>query len=277
VSQTVDSPYKSRLAGEALNKFRLTRPNSAGAAVYCDAGEKPEGPVGAYTADTDPCTITLLANKEGTVRCIAVGTFSILAPVFTQDDGKIDDVNTGYRVGYALEACTVAGQEIEVLPDPGYVSISNAAAATGVGATSTSEEDIDVTAFVPVNELRAGKHIRVKAWGIVTDQDSTPQCDVKLYANTELIATATVAAAADNDQCIIEADIIIRTLGATGTLIALAKTSFDAAGTGVISALKAQATEDISAGITFKCTATFNASHADNDFRLDGLTVEQLN
>jgi len=277
VSQLTDHPSLTRTAGEDLLDRRLVRLNSSNELVYCDAGEVPLGPIGENVSDGDDIAVALLTNKEGTFQGVAAGTFSLLAPLYTQADGKIDDINTGVRIGWALEACSYAAQYIEFLPDLAQVAIVNAAAATAVGASSTDEEDIDVTAFIPANNIRAGSMFRIKACGIVVDQDSTPQCDVKLYAGTELIATATVAAAADNDQCIIEADLVVRTIGSSGTLIALAKTSFDAAGTALVSALKASATEDTTSGLTIKCTATFSASHADNSFRLDLLSVEQLN
>ncbi|HUT10170.1 MAG TPA: hypothetical protein VMY42_06715 [Thermoguttaceae bacterium] len=276
MAQLMDVATKTATTAEAITQHRLVRFDSSLDYVYCDSGELPIGPVDRYRASGVEAMAQILANKPGTVKLTASGAISALARVFTADDGKITATNTGVLVGVALLAATADGDVIEVLPDLKRVPYVNTVADSVKGATSTAEVDCGITFTVPANELIAGSIIRVRAQGIVVDQDTTPQCDVKLYAGTEIIATATVGAAADNDQCLILADIVIRTIGSSGTLVAFAAVSFDAAATALGSALKASATEDTTSGLTIKCTVQFNASHADNTFRLDMLEVEHI-
>lgn len=270
-----DTPDLSLDAGEALAKYRLARHNSSGDAVYADAGEKPLGSVHAAVASGSPVTIHLL-GKEGTLILMASGAVSQFADVYTAADGKVSATNSGFKVGMALTSASADGDLIEVLPDPGFVAFANAAASSAVGASSTDENDFDVTHFVPAQVIKAGTCIRVRASGLCIGAVTTPQLDIRLYAGTEIIATATVAAAATNDQWLIAADIIIRTIGASGTLYATAMDSNDAAGTAIDINLKAQATEDTTAGLTIKASAQFDASNAGNTARLDALVVEVL-
>lgn len=274
--QQNDSGVLTLTSAEALVMYRLVRRDASGNAVYCDAGEYPLGPTYEDIAITTPISVTMLKNKVGTIELMASGAITQFADVFTDDDGKITATNTGVRVGIALVAATADGDVIEVQPDVARVPYVNTAAATAIGASTTDATAIDVTHTVPASELKAGSIIRVKAAGLVVDQDSTPQFDLKLYAGTELIATATVAAAADNDQAIIEAVIVIRSIGTSGTLIAAVKSVIDAAGTAVAVNNKAQATETTAAGLLIYLTGTFDASHADNSFRLDILEVEHI-
>jgi len=276
MAKQMDVATLTATTAEAITQHRLVRHDSSLNLVYADAGEMPLGPVDRVVASGDEASVALLANKCGTIKLTASGAISAGARVFTAADGKISATNSMILVGTALEAATADGDVIEVLPDLKRVAYVNTAADSVKGASSTSEVDCGITVTIPAIEILTGSVFRIRAEGLVTDQDSTPQCDVKLYVGTEVIATATVAAAADNDQCIILADVVVRTSGASGKLKALAATSFDAAGTALVSALKAEASEDLSSGAAVKCTVTFGASHADNKFRLDTLQVEHL-
>jgi len=277
MAEQKDVALLTATTGEALNKHRLVRFDSSGELVYCDAGEMPLGPNRAYAADGDETGIELLANKCGTVKCVASAAISSArVPVYTADDGKVSTTNTGICVGLALNTASGDGSIVEVLPMLKRVPYVNTAADSVKGASSTTETDCGITFDLPASELMAGSLIRIKAAGIVTDQDSTPQCTVKLYLGTEAIATAVVAAAADNDECLILADVVVRSLGATGKLIGAVGWAFDAAGTAVGTRIKAEASEDTTSGLTVKCTVQFDASHADNKFRLDILEVEHL-
>lgn len=271
----IDTADMTLVSAEALEQYRLVRHDANGNAVYCDAGEFPLGPTYNYIALGGTIALMLLLNKAGTVELQSEGAVTKFADVFTAADGKIAATNSGVRVGVALGTAAGADSIIQVLPDLQRVPYVNVAASAVIGPTSTAEADFDKSIAIPASEIKAGSIFRVRAWGIVTDQDTTPQCDVRLKIGTETIATATVAAAANDDQWLIEADIVIRTIGVSGTIVAFAAVSFDAAATALGSALKASATEDTTSGLTIKCTGQFDASHADNKVRLDGLVVEQ--
>ena len=259
-------------AAENLEKNRLIRRDASGNAVYCDAGEYPVGVTTRYTASGFPVS-AILFNKEGTLRISAAGAITAYEDAYTADDGQIAATNTGVRVGTVLETAAT-NAIVDVLGDLDRVPMVNVAASAAIGATSTSAADFDKTFAIPAQELKAGSIIKVKACGIVVGQDSTPQFDVKLYAGTEVVASVTVAAAATNDQFTIIADIVIRTIGSSGTMIAQVSHICDAAGTAIGVRNMAVATETTVAGLTIKCSGQFNASHASNTARLDILEVE---
>lgn len=273
----VDVPLKTAMAGEDLIQHRLVRYNSSGAWVYADAGEMPVGPVRALVANTKPVAAELAQNKPGTIKCVASAAISSLFQrVYSAADGKISTTNTGVLLGINMNTASGDGSVVEVLPMIRRVPMVNVAASALIGATSTAEADFDKTFDIPAAELVAGSIIRVKAAGLVVNQDSTPQLDIRLYAGTEVIATITVAAAATNDQFVIDAEIVIRTIGSSGTLVAMVRGVCDAAGSSVVTANKAQVTEDTTGGLTIKVSGQFNASHASNTVRLDILEVEHV-
>jgi len=269
-----DTPDLCLLAGENLEKNRLVRLDASGDWVYCDAGEYPLAVTTRYTADGAPAT-GLLFNKEGTLRVTAAGSITIYEDAFTAADGKISATNSGVRVGKVLQTAAASGI-VDVVADLDRVPMVNTAASAAIGASSTAEADFDKTCSIPAQDLKAGSIIRVHACGIVVGQDTTPQFDVKLYAGTEVVATVTVAAAATNDQFTITAEIVVRTIGASGTIIAQVSHVCDAAGTAIQVRNMAVATESTASGLTIKCSGQFNASHASNTARLDILEVEHL-
>lgn len=277
MSQEFACPEITRNSGEALAQFRLARINSSNALVYADAGEMPDGRVMAYTGSGLPTTLQLLRHYGGTVRLMAAAAVStLLAPVYAAADGKVSTTNTGILVGYALETASGDGAIFEVLPCLKRVPMVTTAASANIGASSTSALSFGQTFTIPAVELVAGSILRIKASGIVVGVDSTPQHDVRLVVGTETIATATVAAAAANDQFNIEAEVVFRAVGGSGSLIGQTKDAHDAAGIGALYVNKAAASEDTTGGLTVDVTGQFNASHASNLARLDLLVVEHL-
>ena len=139
MSQRRDS--MSRIAGEALERFRLTRPDSAGLAVYCDAGEIPEGPAQDYTASGDPVWLPFLRAMVGTTKVVAADSFAFLAPLYSAADGKVSDTISGCQVGIAMELAGAAGDIIEMLP--AVVGNKIAVGAYGSGQTPLTGADPD--------------------------------------------------------------------------------------------------------------------------------------
>jgi len=276
--QRRDGADISLAAAEALERYRLMREDAAGQAVYCDAGEVPLGPTGAYAA-SGAAVNAALPNKAGTVICIAaaaVTTVNGMAEVFTADDGKVSAVNSGVRFGWALTDATADGDRIEVMPDVALVPYRNTVASSVITDT-TDETAFDLSLAIPAQNLRAGDVIRVRAQGIALDQNGTDTCTIKLYAGTEEIVSTGAVTIADNDVFFIDAEIVVRTIGASGTLVAGGIVGFGVEGTATAKPFKkASATEDTTAGLTIALKATFSAAHADNQVRLDVLTIEHL-
>lgn len=269
-------PFLTRITGEAINCYRLMRLNSSNQWVFCDAGEMPLAVAESFMASALPLTGRLLRRYPGTVELTASGAIDQFAKVYSAADGKISMTNTGVCVGMALAAASGNGSVIEVLPEVQRVPYVNTAASAAVGASSTAEADFDKTFFIPASELKAGSIVRIRASGLCVGAVTAPQLDIRLYAGTEVLATITNADVVTADQFLIEGEFVVRTLGASGTLVGAFAHILDAAGTAIGVRNKAEATEDTTAGLTIKLSAQFDASNAGNTARLDTLVVEHL-
>ncbi len=275
MSQQLDSPHLTADTAEEILRHRLVRFNAAGKFVYCDAGEMPLGPVPRRVANGDPAAAEILRNKPGTIQVVCAGAYARGARVFTAADGKVSTTNSGILVGELLAASGGDGAIVECLPDLRRVPYVNVAPSAVITDTSV-ETAFDKSLHIPAAELVAGSVLRVKASGIVLDQNSTNTCVLRLKAGTETILTTAALQIADNDQFMIMADIVIREVGETGKLVAVAGQAYDAAGDAFDVNNKAEATEDMTAGLTLSLTAQFSAAHADNQIRLEILEVEHL-
>jgi len=143
---------------------------------------------------------------------------------------------------------------------------------------STVETAFDKSVTIRGEELQIGDVIHVFASGMVNDQNSTDTLTVKLYVGTEEIISLGAVDVADSDIFAIDAYITIRTLGASGTLVAVGTyVAPAAAGTAAPLAFrKASATEDISAAVAITVKGTWSVAHADNEVQLDCFIAELL-
>lgn len=124
----------------------------------------------------------------------------------------------------------------------------------------------------------AGKLLRVRAWGILSNT-GTPTLNLKVKAgSTVLAATGDVTLEADQTdvQWSLEVDIVCRTTGATGTVFAqgLARVGvvfYPMTNTAVSSAI------DLTAAITVGVTADWSAADSGNSISAHLITVEKGN
>jgi len=166
----------------------------------------------------------------------------------------------------------------------GGVIYRNVAASTAVSAT-TSETFFDKYATIDANTLKAGTVLKIRYQGIATATNSTDTLAIKCYLATGIVAgsitgTALISAAAvdvaNNDTFSGEATIIIRTAGASGTLVAsgLYKTTA-AEGTATMKDdITASTTVDTTVAQYLGVSATWSTNNAGNSCRLDVIAVE---
>lgn len=166
----------------------------------------------------------------------------------------------------------------------GGVAYRNVAASTALSNT-TSETMFSTMLTIPANTLKAGTVLKIRYQGIATATNSTDTLAIKLYIATvttagSITGTALISAAAvdvaDNNTFSGEAVVVIRTAGASGTLVADAKYKTTAAeGTATIK-------DDITASTTIDTTVaqyvgvsgTWSVASASNSCRLDIMVVE---
>ena len=124
----------------------------------------------------------------------------------------------------------------------------------------------------------AGKALRVKLWGWLSNV-ATPTLNLKVkFGSVVIAATGDVTLSADQTdvQVEIEVDIVTRTTGATGTVIAAGRARvgtvwYPMLNTAVSSAL------DLTSALVANVTADFSASDAGNSIKAAIILVEKLN
>ncbi len=161
----------------------------------------------------------------------------------------------------------------------GGVVYANTAASTAHSNTTT-EALFDTQYSIPANTLVAGNVIKVRFQGIATSTNSTDTLLIKLYIgglSGTAILTGTATDVANNNIFCGEATIVIRTTGASGTLVAIGSHSQvpAASGTAVpVFQITASTTIDTTAAQVVGVGADWSVASASNSCRLDILTVE---
>lgn len=183
----------------------------------------------------------------------------------------------GRLLGLSRMGRLVAGGNI-----PGVASLvaySNEAASSAISNTTT-ETAFDTSYTFPKNSLDAGQVIKIKWQGIATSTNSTDTLAIKVYIGGitgTLLFTHAATDVANNNVFMGEYELIVRTVGASGTVVGF--------GTGKsVPAAEGTATykDDILASTTIDTTAvqqvavsaTWSVASASNSVRLDFLTVE---
>lgn len=185
------------------------------------------------------------------------------------------DPSVGNFFGRAIEAATGGAATVRVLVWPNdaggrvlALAIEAASSAVTNTATETSFDNSILT--IPANTLNLGDVIRVRAQGIATATNSTDTLNVRLrLGTTAFIATGAVDVA-NNDIFTIDADVVIRTIGASGTAVASGYTAIGAAGTATARPqFAASTTIDTTAAISANISAVWSVQNVGNSCRLD--------
>jgi predicted RecA/RadA family phage recombinase len=145
---------------------------------------------------------------------------------------------------------------------------------------TTTETAFNKSVTIPAGRLKKGDVIRVRGQGIVTSQNAADTLTVQLkLGGTAGVQIATTGAVdpATNDLVYLEADLVVRTVGVGGTIVA---TGLQALGTpGTVTGkpfLKASTVVDTTITQDLVVTATWSAASASNVVRLDIFDVEFL-
>lgn len=276
MSQYVAAP-KTMTSGETMERCTLVKFVSGGTVAYCDAGDTPMGYIAnAVVTSGDPVAVHPLFNG-GTFQVQAAGAITAGASVYTADNGEVNDNPSGVHVGMALSTATAQGDIIEVMaiPQQGGLLYSSVAASAAVTNTTT-ETAFDKSLTLPAGALQAGDVVRIRFQGIATSTNSTDTLTIKAYIGaTEVMAIAAVDAA-NSDVFVGYCEVVIRTVGATGTCVAMGTGITDAAATAMGALYKASQAIDTTAANSVAVKATWSVASASNSCRLDILTVELL-
>lgn len=227
----------------------------------------------------------IAASALGAVTVEGVYDFAKGSTAFSRGDWAYwDDANnqatptfTGKRLGKVVAAAVSGDATVRVKLESGAFTgliYSSVAASTAITNTTT-ETAFSTAVTIPANFLKAGDIIRVRAQGIATSTNSTDTLDLQLrLGTTDILATGAVDVA-NNDLGFIDADIVIRTIGASGTIVAAGHTALGAAGTVTAKPkLLASTTLDTTAAQSVNVSATWSVASASNSVRLDVMNVQ---
>ena len=185
----------------------------------------------------------------------------------------------GRRLGLSRLGRLVSGNPEA---NPGVASVvtyTNEAASAAVSNTTT-ETLFDKYYSIPKNSLSPGQLIKIRYQIIATATNSTDTLAVKLYigglTGTALISHAATDVA-DNNVVSGEYELIVRTVGASGTVVGCGtyKSVPAAEGTATYKDdILASTTIDTTAAQVIGVSATWSVASASNSARLDFLRVE---
>lgn len=161
----------------------------------------------------------------------------------------------------------------------GRTAYVNTAASTALTASST--ETLFSTSYsIPAGALVEGQLIKIKYQGICTATNSTDTFAARLriggVAGT-LLYTHTATDVANNDVFLGEYNLIIRTVGASGTMVGWGWGKNIPAAEGTIAVrddILASTTIDTTAAQVIGVTGQFSTTSASNSARLDFISVE---
>lgn len=161
----------------------------------------------------------------------------------------------------------------------GRMVYANTAASTAISNTTT-EALFDTQYSIPANTLKAGTVVKVRFQGIATATNSTDTLTIVLYigglAGTALISMAATDVA-DNNVFTGEYTLVIRTAGASGTMVGVGTYKSIPAAEGTMTIkddILASTTIDTTAAQVIGVSADWSVASASNSVRLDVLTVE---
>lgn len=160
------------------------------------------------------------------------------------------------------------------------LSVNTAASAVDVPAVSHPEALYDLTYTIPANSLAAGMRVRIGFQGVVVDNNGTDTLSVILrlggLAGTALV-TIVGANVADADFFSGEIVLHIRTAGASGTFVGHGYVSgFTSISTAMVQVAVASTAINTTVAQVVGVGADWSAVSADNESRLEMLTVEVL-
>jgi predicted RecA/RadA family phage recombinase len=252
------------------------------AAVICGQVVPVGGLVGIVASDVP-------ANNLGALNITGVYAFDkASATVFSQWQTVYwDDTNnlavtspTSIRLGVAVAAAANGDVSVDVLLQQPVASnrllYSAVSASTAISNVAT-ETAFDRAVTIPANTLTVGDVIRVRAAVIATATNSTDTLDIQLRLGTTDVAATGAIDVANNNIAFIDFDIIVRTIGASGTFVATGVTAIGAPGTATaLPRLTASTALDTTADLSLNVSATWSVANAGNSCRLDVLNVSLL-
>lgn len=149
------------------------------------------------------------------------------------------------------------------------------AASTAVSNTVSTEQFYDVTYTLPAATLRVGDVINIKGHVVVSAAASTDTITVKLYIGAIVVAVTAAVDSVTADVAYFDADVVVRTIGASGTIVCRQINANGPIATGTVKAgHTASSSLDTTVANIIRVSSTWSATSATCTSALQSLTVE---
>lgn len=279
------NPVGAFTAGEDLLAFRRVAWSADDTVVYADAGQVGIGTVANENVLNAGRVSIRLNNSPGTRKVVASGAITVGAVIYGDDDGKVTATVTGKPIGRALDAASANLDVIEAewfdQGGAGGVAMSYASAADSSTLTnSTTETILNTATVVQAGTLKVGSRIKFRGAIKVPSTNSTDTLTARIrmggIAGTAVAATAAVNAT-NSDIVYIEGEMVVRTIGASGTAVFIGIYINGVPGTAVATPLTTtEFTVDTTADQTFTLTAQWSVANASNQCASHAFTMEHV-
>lgn len=227
---------------------------------------------GAISIGNDAVAQAVNIATGAAARAIAIGN---AASASLAMDGGIGGVTVDADTSIALQqrTTTTDGVAAGIAKVVGGLAYSQVAASAAV-TNSKAEVDFDKVIELPIDTLKAGTTLKIRTQGIATATNGTDTLTIKVYLGTAVLLTTAAIDVTDGDVWFADLEVIVRTVGTGGTLVASASYQDpDAAGTAPKWAYLGSTAIDTTAANTVKASATWSAASTANSCRQDMLSV----
>lgn len=153
----------------------------------------------------------------------------------------------------------------------------NSVAESAEHENTTTAANFDKSFSIPANTLQVGDVLRIRANVTVNDNNSTDTLTLLLTIGGTTIVTTGAVDVADGDIGFMDVLVTIRTIGASGTMVASGLAALGVPGTVTGKAVSLASTAiDTTVANVVAVNADWSVAHADNEASLTQLTIERL-
>jgi hypothetical protein len=216
----------------------------------------------------------------GTVSGVAAVDIVKRRKVYASDDNALTFTAAGNTligrvVGLDGSLAIIACKTADRIHSDVYATV-----AAGTALTASQTETALDSFTIPAGRLAAGSVIRIRSQVIATATNSTDTLTVKLYygglAGTSIISTGALDVA-NSDVAYIDCSLIVRTQGASGTVIGAGLQTIGPPASATAKPFTlASSTIDTTAAQAITVSGTWSTTSASNSCRSDVLIVEVI-
>lgn len=221
-----------------------------------------------------------VAEEDALQGKTTVDAYVVGNPVFTRHPAKGDvllmRLLSGQSVAEGAQLMSNGDGTLTAATTLTVVSLLNNVADSSAVTNTAAETTFSTgTLAIPANSLSVGDVLHIRGAVIVTAQNSTNTNRVKVKIGTTVIADSGAVALAANDVVEFDVFVTIRTIGASGTLVAEGTVTAGTPGTATETPVVVASTAiDTTAIQTVTVTDTQSAASAGNSAKLSQLLID---